>query len=51
MGGICLSCKFFRANVHKGADKPHHCDFQNVPLSDSEANAPCDECQPKNCSH
>lgn len=53
MGGICNSCKYFKANVHLGEDKPHHCGFQNVALNETESRQNCDECVPKTkgCYH
>jgi hypothetical protein len=47
MAGICNSCVYFRKNMHPGEEKPHHCAYQNVPLSEEEANQNCDECVPR----
>lgn len=53
MAGICNTCKYFRANVYSDKEKPHHCDFQKVALSESESRQNCDECVPRNkgCCH
>lgn len=53
MADICNTCKHFRANVHPETEKPHHCDFQNQPLSDSQSKEACEECKPKksSCGH
>lgn len=53
MAGICNTCKYFKANVHLGKEKPHYCDFQDVALSESESRETCDECIPQNkgCAH
>jgi hypothetical protein len=47
MGGICNTCKYFRAEVYPGEEKPHHCDFQGVALSESESRQNCDEWVPQ----
>lgn len=45
MTGICNTCVYFRPNVHAEGEKPHHCDFQKVPLSESESRQNCEECK------
>lgn len=47
MSGICNTCRYFRAEVHLEQEKPHHCDFQNVALSEDESQQNCEECVPK----
>lgn len=47
MAGICNTCKYFRADVHAGEGKPHHCDFQNTALSEKDSRQSCNECVPK----
>lgn len=53
MRGICNTCKYFKANVHREEEKPHHCNFQNIALSKYDSKQICDECIPKNkgCYH
>ena len=56
MPGICNTCKYFKADVHSDENKPHHCNFQNVALSEPESHNNCDECIPrdkngKSCCH
>lgn len=34
LSGMCLTCTFFRPNVHPGATFPHHCAFVDAPLRD-----------------
>lgn len=29
---MCVTCAYFRPDVHKSAEKPHHCALVNVPL-------------------
>lgn len=43
MAGVCRTCGFFVADVHPGEQKPHHCAFQDVPLSEEEAGMECEE--------
>lgn len=31
---MCVTCQYFRPNVHKDADNPHHCDYVNAPFGD-----------------
>lgn len=47
MAGICRTCVYFKENVHPEEEKPHHCAFQDAPLSEDQANSNCDECVPK----
>lgn len=43
MAGTCRLCVYFRANVHPGKDKPHHCAALDQPLSEEDAGKCCDE--------
>lgn len=38
---ICITCKYFRPNVHKSALKPHHCDFVGKPFGDVDLRIDC----------
>ncbi len=31
---MCVSCQYFRPQVHKDAENPHHCDYVNAPFGD-----------------
>lgn len=37
---MCVSCKYFRENVHTG-DKPHHCGLVNAPLGNRHLRLYC----------
>lgn len=38
---MCVSCTFFRPNVHAGAPLPHHCAFVDAPFGDRELRIDC----------
>lgn len=31
---MCVTCKFFRPNIHKDGKRPHHCAFVDAPFGD-----------------
>jgi hypothetical protein len=39
---MCVTCSYFRPNVHHGA-APHHCDFIGKPISDRDLRIDCAE--------
>ena len=39
---MCVTCTFFRPNVHAGA-RPHHCAFVDAPMAASHLRLVCDE--------
>lgn len=39
---MCVSCKYFRENVHTG-DKPHHCGLVNAPMGNRHLRLYCPE--------
>ncbi len=43
MAGICKLCVYFRANVHPGKEKPHHCAALDQALSEEQAEKVCEE--------
>jgi len=43
MAGICKLCVYFRANVHPGKGKPHHCAALDQALSEEQAEKVCEE--------
>lgn len=38
---MCVDCAFFHPNVHRDADKPHHCGFVDAPFGDGELQINC----------
>ncbi len=40
---LCVSCKYFRPNVHPEAEAPHHCAFVDAPFGDRALRLDCAE--------
>jgi hypothetical protein len=40
---ICLTCRFFRPNVHRDSRAPHHCALMDKPLAESDLRVDCPE--------
>ena len=40
---MCVTCRFFRRDVHPGEASPHHCGLLKVPLGDSDLRVDCPE--------
>lgn len=40
---MCVTCRFFRRDVHPGGDSPHHCGLLDVPLGGSNLRVDCPE--------
>lgn len=40
---MCVTCRFFRRDVHPGDDSPHHCGLLDVPLAGSDLRLDCPE--------
>lgn len=38
---MCLTCRFFRPNVHRSAERPHHCAFVDAPFGDAHLRVDC----------
>ncbi len=38
---MCVSCRFFRPNVHDSALRPHHCAFVDAPFGDAHVRLDC----------
>jgi DNA-binding MarR family transcriptional regulator len=38
---MCVSCAYFRPNIHSGADHPHHCAFVNAAFGDRDLRIDC----------
>ncbi len=43
---MCVSCRYFRPNVHADARRPHHCAFVDAPFGDGQLRLDCTEHQP-----
>jgi len=39
----CLTCCYFRLNIHLGAEKPHYCKLFNINLGEDEISRECPE--------
>jgi DNA-binding MarR family transcriptional regulator len=40
---MCVSCRYFRPNLHDDPDRPHHCDYVNAPFGDHALRLDCME--------
>lgn len=40
---LCVTCRFFRPNVHPGERRPHHCAYVDAPLGDGDLRLDCPE--------
>lgn len=40
---MCVTCKFFRPDVHPGSEAPHHCALLDTPLAGSDLRIDCPE--------
>ncbi|MBW9115934.1 MarR family transcriptional regulator [Rhizobium cauense] len=38
---MCATCRYFRPYQHKGAERPHHCNFVNAAFGQSEFRIDC----------
>ncbi|WP_035855864.1 MarR family winged helix-turn-helix transcriptional regulator [Cryptosporangium arvum] len=38
---MCLTCRFYVPDAHRGTDRPHHCDFVDQPFGDAELRVTC----------
>ena len=43
---MCVSCRFFRPNVHPDDAAPHHCAFVDAPFGDRELRLDCADHEP-----
>lgn len=43
---MCVSCRYFRPNVHDDAERPHHCAFVDAPFGDRHLRVDCLEQEP-----
>lgn len=40
---MCVTCRFFRPDVHDDAERPHHCAFVDAPFGDRHLRLDCAE--------
>ncbi|QPJ64422.1 MAG: winged helix-turn-helix transcriptional regulator [Candidatus Nitrohelix vancouverensis] len=40
---MCVTCEFFKPNVHGGEAKPHHCAFVDAPLAEMDLRLDCED--------
>lgn len=43
---MCVTCRFFRPNVHEDSAKPHHCAFVDAAFGDAELRVECGDHDP-----
>ena len=43
---MCVTCRFFRPNVHDDPERPHHCAFVDAPMGDGSLRVECDDQEP-----
>jgi DNA-binding MarR family transcriptional regulator len=43
---MCVTCKFFRQDIHPGEHSPHHCGLLDVPLGRADLRVDCPEHEP-----
>lgn len=43
---MCVTCTFFRPNVHPGTARPHHCAFVDAAFGDGDLQLECADHQP-----
>lgn len=40
---MCVTCRFFRRDAHRGMGSPHHCRLLDIPLGDPDLRLDCPE--------
>jgi DNA-binding MarR family transcriptional regulator len=43
---MCVTCNFFRQDIHPGEPSPHHCGLLDVPLGRADLRVDCPEHEP-----
>lgn len=43
---MCVGCRYFRPNEYPGQPKPHHCQFIDAPIGDTDLRFDCHEMEP-----
>ncbi len=46
VSSMCVTCSFFRPNVHQDARRPHHCGLVNAPFGEPDLRLECPDHQP-----
>jgi DNA-binding MarR family transcriptional regulator len=44
---MCVTCRFFRRDLHADATRPHHCALVDMPMADGELRVDCAEHEPR----
>ena len=47
---MCVSCRFFRPNVHDDPEAPHHCAYVDAPFGDRSLRVDCPDYWPRQAS-
>jgi len=42
---MCVTCQYFRPNVHPGRSRPHHCAYVDAPIGDADLRLDCPDHQ------
>jgi len=43
---MCVTCRYFRPNVHSDSERPHHCDYVNAPFGERLLRLECPDHEP-----
>jgi DNA-binding MarR family transcriptional regulator len=43
---MCVGCRYFRPDAHRGSERPHHCALVDAPLGDRHLRLDCPEQEP-----
>jgi DNA-binding MarR family transcriptional regulator len=43
---MCATCRYFRPNVHRDTERPHHCAFVDAPFGNGELRLDCADQEP-----
>lgn len=43
---MCITCRYFRPDVHDDAERPHHCAFVDAPFGDRNLRVDCADHEP-----
>jgi DNA-binding MarR family transcriptional regulator len=44
---MCVTCRFFRRDAHRGMPRRHHCALVDMPMADDELRVDCAEHEPR----
>jgi len=48
---MCVSCRYFRPDVHEDPEAPHHCAYVDAPFGDRHLRLDCNEHEPADPRH